>query len=391
MSTSPAKTAELEQQLLTLQEEVALLRRENTDLNERIKAYSAISTSQTSLINKLIDKVPFGVMLVNEEQRIIHANKEAEKIFSLPVSQLKGLNCNDLFDKANTNITDINGKEITLLENGKYVMHSGFVNDEGSNKVIVKNFIDVSEIKLAELELIRVNQTKDEFLGMISHELRSPLNVIQGFSSLLEDELKKVENADAISYLEHINNAGIELLHIVGSLLELSDLTAGKVNIDLIPIDIEMVISQLQYRLEKSFSDEGNKLVFHYKTIPPFEQDLALLMKMLYELLSNANKFTEAGEVVVSISLQNKEDKKCLCFEISDTGCGMSKETIEKIFGAFHQADASLSRSYEGLGLGLSLVEKIVKVIKGTVKVESEIGVGSTFFVYVPYYAVSNT
>ena len=390
MSSSSSNTIDLERQLLALQDEVELLRKKNTDLNERLKAYSLISSGQTSLINKLIDKVPFGVMLINEEHIITHANDAAGKIFSMDAAQMDGLNSNDFSKYPEFSHDDISRKQITRLNNGKYVMHSAFISNEGSQKIIVESFIDISEIKHAEQELIKVSQTKDEFLGMISHELRSPLNVIQGYSSLLEEEVRNINNTDAVSYVEHINRAGQMLLQVVSNLLELSDLTAGKVKPDIIPIDLEMIVTQLKYRLEEDVASEGNSLVFKYEDIPPFEQDLALLMKVLYELLRNANKFTESGEIKVSIYLQKKDGADWLRFEVSDTGCGMTEKTIKQVFAAFHQADSSLTRAYEGLGLGLSLVEKIVKIINGVIEVESEIDKGSTFVVSVPYQAVSN-
>jgi len=390
LSSSSSNTIDLERQLLALQDEVELLRKKNTDLNERLKAYSLISSGQTSLINKLIDKVPFGVMLINEEHIITHANDAAGKIFSMDAAQMDGLNSNDFSKYPEFSHDDISRKQITRLNNGKYVMHSAFISNEGSQKIIVESFIDISEIKHAEQELIKVSQTKDEFLGMISHELRSPLNVIQGYSSLLEEEVRNINNTDAVSYVEHINRAGQMLLQVVSNLLELSDLTAGKVKPDIIPIDLEMIVTQLKYRLEEDVASEGNSLVFKYEDIPPFEQDLALLMKVLYELLRNANKFTESGEIKVSIYLQKKDGADWLRFEVSDTGCGMTEKTIKQVFAAFHQADSSLTRAYEGLGLGLSLVEKIVKIINGVIEVESEIDKGSTFVVSVPYQAVSN-
>lgn len=390
MPNSTSHAAALEQKILALQEEVELLRKNNIDLNEHIKAYSSVSVGQTSLINKLIDKVPFGVMLVDEKYCVTHANEEAEKVFSMSDSQLNGLNCPDLFGVSTASSEDAGEKNITLLDNGKYVMFSTFVSDEGSNKSFVKSFVDISEVKLAEQELIKVNQTKDEFLNMISHELRTPLNVIQGYSSLLEEEMRSIKNTDAILYIEHISEAGNNLLHMVANLLELSNLTAGKIYVDAIPISIEIIITQLQYRLEKNIANEGNELVFKSDDIPPFEQDLALLMKTLYELLINANKFTEKGTITVSISLQKKGIENYLCFEISDTGCGMTEETMEKIFYAFHQADSSMARAYDGLGLGLSLVEKMVKILKGNIEVKSEIGKGSTFTLQVPYQEVSD-
>lgn len=391
MSNPSVKTSALESKILALQEELASVRNENADLNERLKAYSSIHLGQTSFINKLIDKVPFGVILVNEEYIISHVNTEAENIFSMPESQLKGMDCNKLLDISKIDSDNITEKKITRLDNGKYIMHSTFVSDEGSHSVFVINFIDISEIKLAEQELIKINQVKDEFLNMISHELRTPLNVIQGYSSLLEEEVRELESTAAVSYIEQINNAGEKLLHMVSNLLDLSDLTAGKIKVDVIPISIEIIVTQLQYRLEKDLVEEGNKLIFKHNDIPSFEQDLALLMKILYELLANANKFTEAGVITVNITLKNENNNDWLCFEISDTGCGMTEETIKQIFDAFHQSDSTLTRSYDGLGLGLSLVEKMVKMLKGNIDVSSEIGKGSTFILQVPFQVLSET
>ena len=396
MSSPKTSSIDIEQQLLALQEEVALLRTQNKDLEERLKAHSLVNTGQISLINKLIDKVPFGVILMDEKQEIIHVNAAAGKILSTDVEKMKGQHCNKYFKdydfykyaSIRENTSEVHLKQIACVNNDKHIVHSSFVSDEGSDKVIVESFIDISEIKYAERELLRTNKTKDEFLGMISHELRTPLNVIQGYSSLLEEELRDSDNDDVSSYVENIHRAGENLLQVVNNLLQLSDLTAGKVRVDYIPIDLPMVESQLQYRLEKDYQGSGNKLIFKHDDVEPFEQDLALLMKVLYELLLNGNKFTEAGEVILTSTIEKKDGADWLCFEIKDSGCGMTEQTIEQIFTAFHQADSSLNRSYEGLGLGLSLVEKIVNIINGYIEVNSTLGEGTTFSVFLPYQPI---
>ena len=402
MSVSNSDTTALEQkgqqkqQLLALQGEVEALRNKNNDLEERIKAYSLINTGQVSLINKLIDKVPFGVMLLDEKRNIIHANAAAQKTFSIEAFEMTGQNCTKYFECYDQNKycpavnadEEINLRQIDCVTTDKYIMHSAFISDEGSEKIIVETFIDISDIKKAELELIKTNQTKDEFLGMISHELRTPLNVIQGYSSLLEEELSNTGNKDVTLYIKHIHRAGKVLLQVVNNLLELSDLTAGKVKVDNIPIDLQMIITQVKYRLEKEFEEQGNKLICRHDEIAPFEQDLVLLMKVVFELMINANKFTENGEIRLSINLQKKDGVDWLRFVIADSGCGMSEDTMQHIFTAFHQADSSLTRSFEGLGLGLSIVEKIVKIINGYIDVKSELGKGSTFSIFVPYVAV---
>ena len=389
---SPPETVDLEQRLLSLQKEVDDLRKRNTDLDERLKAHSLINSGQITLINNLIDKVPFGVMLLDEQHQIIHANAAAGKIFSSPISDMEGQHCKHYFESYEEPKWDsdkaLELQQVKSIKNNKYVLHSAFVSDEGSEKIIVETFIDITKIKNAEQESLKTNKTKDEFLGMVSHELRTPLNIIQGYSSLLKEELGADTTENASSYIKNINGAGETLLRLVNNLLELSDLTAGKIKADYIPIDLDMIITQLQYRLEEDIKNNNNKLSFTTDNIAPFNQDLSLLMRALYELLINANKFTEAGEVRLAVSLQKKDDADWLCFEVSDTGCGMTEDTIKLIFNAFHQVDSSLTRSYEGLGLGLSLVEKIVTIINGYIEVESELSKGSVFSIFIPYQIV---
>lgn len=396
MSNSETDKKNLEQKLDAMQKEVETLRSQNSDLEERLTAYSLINTGQTSLINKLIDRVPFGIVLLDENYVITHANDAAGKIFSSTASKMSGKSCEKYFQPykmINGHLEGKHGEEVTLQEvtSGeakKTIMHSAFISDEGSKKITVETFIDITEIKQAEQELININQAKDEFLGLISHELRTPLNVIQGYSSLLEDELANSENTDAALYVKNITDSGELLLHLVNNLLELSNLTAGKVHIDVIPIDVQMIVTQLKYRLEKDYEKNNNKLIVNCEQIAPFEQDLALLMKILYELLVNANKFTKDGEIILSIFTCKKDRADWLSFKVSDTGCGMTNETMEQIFDAFHQADASLTRSHEGLGLGLSIVEKMVNIINGYIDVESELEKGTSFIVSIPFEPV---
>lgn len=397
MSNSASESDSYEQEILTLKKEVDILRTKNADLEDRLIAHSQINTGQISLINKLIDKVPFGLMLLDENHTIVHVNVAAEEIFSTDAAQLIGQDSHNYFKNYQRLDNDFisHATEQIILPNSegagvdKYVMHSAFESDEGSEKIFVETFIDISEIKKAEVQLQQTNRTKDEFLGMISHELRTPLNVIQGYSSLIEDEVKDLDNPEVLEFLNNIRLSSDLLLKIVSNLLELSELNAGKVKADFMEIDPEMMHSQLQYRLEKVFQEEGNTLVIEPLTIPVFQQDLILLMKVFYEILTNANKFTQAGEIKFSVEMLKTDDNDYLCFQISDTGCGMTDETMQRVFNAFHQADSSLTRTYEGLGLGLSIVEKIMKVIGGQVEIESEFNKGSTFSILIPYIPAS--
>lgn len=268
MSISSVETSDLHQQLLALQEEVTGLRKTNADLSERLTAYSLITTGQTSLINKLVDQVPFGVMLLDENHTITHSNEAAGKILGVAPSEMTGkssenyFKCFDEEEKkpARNHNGEVSFQQMRCINNDKYIMHNAFVSDEGSEKVIVETFMDITDIKQAEQELIKTSRTKDEFLGMVSHELRTPLNVIKGYCSLLEEEISDVASYEVDSYINRIQTAERLLNEIVNNILELSDLTSGKIKADYIPIDVQMISTQLQYRLESKFESDGNKL-----------------------------------------------------------------------------------------------------------------------------------
>lgn len=391
---SNSETQDNNKQLQSLQQEVSELRKKNADLNYRLNAYSQVNSSQVLLINKLVDKVPFGIILLDEHRKIIQVNAAGADIMDSSVETMQGedyckyFTCDALEEEPGSvfeSSMENSLQQVSSSYNGKQLLHSAFSSDEGSKSIVIETFIDITEIKNAEQELINLAKIKDEFLGILSHELRTPLNAIQGYGSLLEEDIKDTISADGELYLEKIKEAGGLLLKVVNGLLELSDLTAGKLAADFIPIDIQMIISQLQYRFDDEFEKKGNKFIIESDDIEPFEQDLLMTMKVLYELLDNANKFTEEGEIRLSISLEKNENADWLKFRITDSGCGMTGDTMRLIFTAFHQADSSLTRSYQGLGLGLSIVEKIVQLIHGHIEVESHFGVGSTFTVLLPY------
>ena len=398
MAISSTEMEDNKKKVASLQKEVIELRKINADLNQQLNTYSQLNSSQVLLINKLVDKVPFGIILLDEQRKIIQVNAAGANIMDSSAEAMQGadyckyFNC-DAMVKESSPVFDT-GLETSLQQvdssyNGKQILHSAFSNHEGSESIVIETFIDITEIKQAEEELINLAKIKDEFLGILSHELRTPLNAIQGYGSLLEEDIKDSISADSELYLEKIKEAGGMLLKVVNGLLELSDLTAGKLKADFIPIDIQMIVSQLQYRFNDEFEKKGNKFIIESENIEPFEQDLLMTMKVLYELLDNANKFTDEGDIRLSISLEKNDHADWIKFKITDSGCGMTEETMRLIFTAFHQADSSLTRSYQGLGLGLSIVEKIVQLINGHIEVESHFGVGSTFTVLLPYTKIA--
>jgi len=252
------------------------------------------------------------------------------------------------------------------------------------------------EIKKKNRALESASQMKSEFLANMSHELRTPLNAIIGFSELIKDGAIGALNDDQSEYMQEIYASGHHLLELINEILDLSKIEAGKMTLDL----CEVIISDL---LENSLSIIREKALNHgvslqtkiSEDIGCCMVDMRKLKQILYNLLSNAVKFTPVGG---SISLQARivcgdraELKDCpasdsfLEIMVCDSGIGIAEQDYEKIFRPFEQIDGSLSRNYEGTGLGLILVKSMAELHGGAVAVESELDKGSTFTVWIPY------
>jgi len=249
------------------------------------------------------------------------------------------------------------------------------------------------EIKAKELQ--QASQYKSEFLANMSHELRTPLNSLLILSSLLSANKKGNLTEDQIQSAKIIHKSGADLLHLINEVLDLSKIEAGKMTID---IDFVQTID-LKDEVLMSFNAtaEDKKLAFQVGIENGFPQQIRTdrhrLMQVLKNLLSNAFKFTSEGTVAVDFlvtpqqtvfrSSKLRPDNTC-CIKVSDTGVGIPTEKLEAIFEAFQQADGSISRKFGGTGLGLSISRELVNMLDGEIQLESEVGKGSAFFVYLP-------
>lgn len=242
------------------------------------------------------------------------------------------------------------------------------------------------ELKNRELEKAMeaaesANRTKSQFLATMSHELRTPLNAILGYSEMLEEELE--DRKDVIPDLKKIHSAGKHLLGLINDVLDLSKIEAGKMTIFPENFDIATTVQEIARTVEPLVTKNGNRLVV---TIAPelgsMFSDLTKVRQTLFNLLSNAAKFTENG--TVSIAVSDLPGSSLIQFTIADSGIGMTEEQIGKLFQAFSQADASTSRKYGGTGLGLALSRNFCRLLGGDIEVRSEQGKGSVFTVRLP-------
>ncbi|HEX4996826.1 MAG TPA: response regulator [Terriglobia bacterium] len=241
------------------------------------------------------------------------------------------------------------------------------------------------DLELLSEEAESANRAKSQFLANMSHELRTPMNAVIGYSEMLIDEAEDQELNQFIPDLKKIRTAGKQLLELINDILDLSKIEAGKIELHIEEFDVQAMAGDV---LEVSLplaSKNANRLVLQIADdVGSMSSDVTRVRQILFNLLSNASKFTRAGNIELSVKKASGPSGDMIEFRVKDTGIGMTPDQISKVFEAFTQADSSTTRKYGGTGLGLAITKKFCEMLSGSIFVESDPGKGTTFSVRMP-------
>jgi signal transduction histidine kinase/DNA-binding response OmpR family regulator len=235
------------------------------------------------------------------------------------------------------------------------------------------------ELAIARDEALEAARMKSEFLASMSHEIRTPLNAIIGMSDLMSETRLTDEQS---RYVGVFRKAGDALLSLVNDILDLSKIEANQLALEEIPFNIMELIEEVAEIYALKAADKDIEIISRVDTGINVNRvgDPGRLKQIILNLISNALKFTEEGEIVVTLSAENKEEEEHLIISVRDTGIGIPKDKLESIFASFTQADTSTTRKYGGTGLGLTISKRLTEMMDGKIWVESEENKGSSFY-----------
>ncbi len=236
------------------------------------------------------------------------------------------------------------------------------------------------------------NEAKSQFLANMSHELRTPMNAIIGYTEMLVEDAEDLGQDDFIPDLKKIHTAGKHLLALINDILDLSKIEAGKMELYCEDFEVSSLLKEIASTIHSLVEKNSNQLELEYGDgLGIMHSDLTKVRQCLFNLLSNACKFTEKGTITLSADRIEADADSMIRFRVADTGIGVPPENLEKLFQEFTQADASTTRKYGGTGLGLTITRKFCEMMGGAIRVTSKTGEGTTFVIELPTQCKSET
>ncbi len=392
---------------------------------QKNKMLDALQKSEARL-QEVIESISEGMLVVGHDGRITLWNEAAERITGRKRDQVLGRPLLEAFQGSEmmqlvSTINDVVRarhrdafQNLCLLgeQNGRFFearifpFQTGttvFLNDATERKLAEQRQAQLlKDVESANRELMNTlhqlrttqvaledakeaaeaaNHAKSSFLANMSHELRTPLNAIIGYSEMLEEEASDAGSEEFIPDLKKIHQAGKHLLMLINDVLDLSKIEAGKMSLYLETFDVSQMVDSVVAVIDPLISKNANTLkVNRGDHLGVMRADMTKVRQSLFNLLSNAAKFTESGEVTLDVS----READWITFRVRDTGIGMSEKQMAKLFQAFSQADRSTASKYGGTGLGLAITKRFCRIMGGDVTAESRQGSGSSFTIRLP-------
>ena len=273
----------------------------------------------------------------------------------------------------------ITGSQIPYLLIMPFV-YSVFVKRSNEYKDRI-DYVKTEELKILREQAQNASKAKSDFLANMSHELRTPLNAILGYSEMLMEEAEDDELESYAADPAKIQSSGEHLLTLINDILDLSKIEAGKMDLHIEEFEFVKHLAQIEATAKPLVEKNGNKFILENNAIfEKLKNDQTKLRQILFNMLSNAAKFTKEGSVTLSINTIEKDVR----FAVTDTGIGMNEKQLGKVFDEFTQAEASTAKDYGGTGLGLPISKKMTEMMGGKMEVESEEGKGTTFSITIP-------
>ena len=355
-------------------------------------------------LSRAVEQSPAAVLITAPEGNIVYANPKCIEMTGFAFDELKGirpcaLHSSEFKPDDNHEITiavksgqELKGEFMAYKKTGESYWEHVIVSPIKNNNNTIINFLiikqDISNQKRFENDLIiakekaeEMNRLKSVFLTNMSHELRTPMVGILGFAQILKEDLKK---PDEVEMADLLIKSGKRLLNTLESILDFSQLESNQVYINSIQINVSERIDSLIQNFNDHLNEKKLKLTCKYNKSMKVIADDRLINQVLNNIIDNAIKFTPKGEISIETYEVVENNLSWGVIKISDTGIGISKEKQKIIFEDFRQASEGKRRNFEGNGLGLTVAKKIVEMSNGYITLESDLGKGSSFSIYLP-------
>ncbi len=377
------------------------------DITERRRIEHEVLKQKELLENTLESLThPFYVIDVNDYS-ILVANSAARKLGISNASTCHALThksptpCDSDDDPCPLEAIKQTGLPVTMDHihhdkdgNPRFVEVHGYpiFDSEGDLIQMIEYSLDITERKQAEIELAKArdaadaaNRAKSAFLANMSHELRTPMNAIIGYSEMLAEDAEDEGHDEMIPDLEKINAAGKHLLALINDILDLSKIEAGRMDLYLERFELRQMLDEAVATVTPLVSKRNNRMATELgDDLGVVRADLTKVRQALFNLLSNAAKFTENGVITLAAKRGERDGADWVFLSVTDTGIGIPESKLEHVFEEFSQADSSTTRDYGGTGLGLPISRRFCQMMGGDISVTSEAGKGSTFTIELP-------